>query len=117
MANTNDGVFGEFRPRNFWVGQLLSPPETDSNSVVWKTRRDLPPDVSAGSYCCKIQWFKRKSTDGRLFSLASAQYISLSCIIPVDFKIVMREGNRVFELDEEVEKKIMIKLNGLIIDD
>ena len=117
MANTSDDVFGELRPRHFWVGQLLHPPLPGASSVVWKTRQALPPDVSSGSYCCKIQWFKRTSTDGRLFALASAQYISLSCIVPVDFKIVLREGNRVFQLDEEVEKKIMIKLNGLIIDD
>ena len=118
-------IHGEYERWRVWGAKaetflgrtVATPPLPGASSVVWKTRQALPPDVSSGSYCCKIQWFKRTSTDGRLFALASAQYISLSCIVPVDFKIVLREGNRVFQLDEEVEKKIMIKLNGLIIDD
>ena len=99
--------------------KLLPPPNTNS-AVVWKTRHALPPDVTVGTYCCKIQWFQRTVPDGRVFLLASAQYISLSCIIPVNYPIVVRENNTVdtlFELDQEVEKKILISLNGLVIDD
>ena len=80
-----------------------------------------PPDVTSGSYCCKIQWFKRKSKEGHVFKLASAQYISLSCIVPVDYKIVLRQGSSsttiLYELDQEVEKKILTTLNGLVVDD
>ena len=116
MTNLSDGVYAEFKPRHFWLGQLLPPPRGED--VVFKTRQALPPDVSAGSYCCKIQWFKRTTKDGRLFSLASAQYISLSCIVPANYKIVLSEvGNKLFELDLEVEKKILRTMNGLVIDD
>ena len=120
MANIGEEVHGNFTARHFWVAQLLPPPNSNS-SVVWKTRHALPPDVTAGSYCCKIQWFKRKSKEGRVFKLASAQYISLSCIVPVDYKIVLRQGSSsstiLYELDQEVEKKILTTLNGLVIDD
>ena len=114
-ANTDGGIQGEFKPRHFWVAQLLPPPH--GSAVVWKTRRPLPPDVSAGSYCCKIQWFHRTRTDGRVFKLASAQYISLSCIVPANYNIVMVQTGTLYELDSEVEKKILTTLNGLIIDD
>ena len=64
-----------------WIAQLLPPPE--GQSMVWKTRHQLPPDCAAGTYCCKIQ---RTTVDGRVFKLASAQYISLSCVLcPVLF--------------------------------
>ena len=120
MANIGEEVHGNFTARHFWVAQLLPPPNSNS-SVVWKTRHALPPDVTAGSYCCKIQWFKRKSKEGRVFKLASAQYISLSCIVPVDYKIVLRQGSSsttiLYELDQEVEKKILTTLNGLVVDD
>ena len=87
--------------------------------MVWKTRRDLPPDVKAGSYCCKVQWFKRKCKDSRVFQLALAQYVSLSCIVPVNYKIILRPGSTstLYELDEEIQKKILTSLNGLVIDD
>ena len=52
MANTAAGNAGEFKPCHFWVAQLL-PPTVESQSVIWKTRIDLPPDCPAGSYCCK----------------------------------------------------------------
>ena len=67
-----------------------------------------------------MQWFQRtESQDVRVFKLASAQYISLSCIIPVNYKIVVRQHstNTLYELDEDVQKKILITLNGLVIDD
>ena len=79
MVNIKEEVHGEMTSNHFWVAQLLPPPNSN-NSVVWKTRHALPPDVTAGSYCCKIQWFKRKSKEGHVFKLASTQYISLSCI-------------------------------------
>ena len=51
----------------------------------------------------------------------SIYHISLSCIIPVDYKIVLRQGSStadiLYELDQEVEKKMLTTLNGLVIDD
>ena len=121
MANIADGVSGDFKPHHFWIAQLLPPPNPNY-TVVWKTRHALPPDVSAGSYCCKVQWFQRTVQGGRVLRLTTAQYISLSCIIPVNFDIIVRQGNMndldtLFELDQEVEEKILVTLNGLVIDD
>ena len=115
-ANTDDGISGEFKPRHFWLAQLLPPPNKDS-PVVWKTSQPLPPDVAAGSYCCKIQWFHRTSRDGRVFKLASAQFISLSCIVPANYKIVLTKNGNRYKLDEEIQKKILTTLNGLVVDD
>ena len=116
VANIEDTNGAEFRPRNFWIAQLLPPP--NSSTIVWKTRRALPPDCPAGSYCCKIQWFKRVKQDGRLFVLASAQYISLSCIVPVGYKIVVaRKTDSLYELSEDLQSKILGTLGRLVIDD
>ena len=96
-----------------WIAQLLPPPE--GQSMVWKTRHQLPPDCAAGTYCCKIQ---RTTVDGRVFKLASAQYISLSCIIPVQFPITLDQTGTVqYELSETTQQKILTTLKGLIIDD
>ena len=116
MANTTGGVTGELRPRHCWIGQLLPPPE--GKTVVWKTPRALPPDCPAGSYCCKIQWFQRTSRDGRIFKRASAQYISLTCIIPVGYKIVLDVKNSsLYQIAEELQSKMLVTLRGLLIDD
>ena len=118
MANISGGLtgVGDVKPRHFWVGQLLPPPA--NHTIVWKTRKPLPPDCPAGSYCCKIQWFQRTSRDGRFFTLASAQYISLACIVPVQYKIALEQrGTNRYEISEETQRKILITLGGLIIDD
>lgn len=117
MANISDNNGGgEFRPRDFWLAQLLPPP--NSSTIVWKTRHALPPDCPAGSYCCKVQWFKRRTRDGRVFGLASAQYISLSCIVPTTFKITLDQiSEQVYELSEEMQSRILDTMNGLVIDD
>ena len=117
MTNISDNNgAGEFRPRDFWLAQLLPPPK--SSTIVWKTRHALPPDCPAGSYCCKVQWFKRRTRDGRVFGLASAQYISLSCIVPATFKITLDEiDEQVYELSEETQSRILETMNGLVIDD
>jgi hypothetical protein len=117
MANISDNNGGgEFRPRDFWLAQLLPPP--NSSTIVWKTRHALPPDCPAGSYCCKVQWFKRRTRDGRVFGLASAQYISLSCIVPATFKITLDQiSEQVYELSEEMQSRILDTMNGLVIDD
>ena len=116
MANTQDYVTGELRARHCWIAELLSPPE--GSAVVWKTKKALPPDCPAGSYCCKIQWYQRTSRDGRLFKRASAQYISLTCIVPVDYKIVLDQKNSsLHEIVEELQSKILITLGNLVIDD
>ena len=116
MANTAGGVTGELRPRHCWITQLLPPPE--GCTIVWKTPRPLPPDCSAGSYCCKIQWFQRTSRDGRIFKRASAQYISLTCIVPLDYKIILDVKNRsLYEISEELQSKILVTLRDLVIDD
>jgi len=116
MANTSDYVTGELRPRHCWIAQLLPPPE--GSSIVWKTRTSLPPDCTAGSYCCKIQWFQRTSRDGRFFKLASAQYISLNCIVPVDYKIILdKKNSSLYEIDEDLQSKMLTTLNDLVIDD
>ena len=121
MANTASSAAGmhtEFRPRDFWIAQLLPPPD-GVPSVVWKTRHQLPPDCAAGTYCCKIQWFQRTTVDGRVFRLDSAQYISLSCIIPVQFPITLEQTGTLlqYELSETTQKNILITLKGLVIDD
>lgn len=117
MANTSEGVVGEFKPRNFWLAQILPPPN-DCSSVVWKTRHALPPDCPAGTYCCKIQWFQRTGQDSRTFKLGSAQYISLSCIVPVSFPIILdQRGPQLYELSIEIQNKVLSTLNGLVIDD
>ena len=93
------------------------------SSVVWKTRRPLPPDCPSGTYCCKVQWFQCKSLDNRVFVLASSQYISLSCIVPAQFPIVLtratqtRTGTVLYELSECLQQKILTTLKGLVIDD
>ena len=107
----------EFRPRHFWLAQLLTPPE-GIDSVVWKTRHALPPDCNAGTYCCKIQWFQRVTVDSRRFRLASAQYISLSCIVPIQFPIVLsQKGKKQFVLSVDTQEKILKTMTGLVIDD
>ena len=117
MANTSDGVVGEFRPRNFWLAQILPPPN-DCSAVVWKTRHALPPDCPAGTYCIKIQWFQRRGRDSRRFKLASAQYISLSCIVPVNYPIILdQKGPKLYELSVEIQNKVLRTLNGLVVDD
>ena len=118
MANIDDAVNGDVRPRHYWVAQILPPPNDDgSGSVCWKTRQTLPPDCPAGTYCVKIQWFQRTSRDGRFFKLASAQYISLACIVPVGFKILLdKQNNSRYEISEETQQKILKTMNGLIID-
>ena len=64
----------------------------------------LPPDCPAGSYCCKVQWFQRVSSDSRVFRLASAQFISLSCIVPVNYVITLKElCNGRYELSEQTQ--------------
>ena len=116
MANTKGGVTGELRPRHCWIAQLLPPPE--GKTIVWKTRRELPPDCPAGSYCCKIQWFQRTSRDGRIFKRASAQYISLTCIVPLEYKIVLHiKNSSLYEIAEELQSKMLVTLRGLVIDD
>ena len=113
MANTAAGMAGEFKPHHFWVAQLL-PPTVETQSVVWKTRVDLPPDCPAGSYCCKVQWFQRLSVDSRVFRLASTQYISLSCIVPVNYTITLNETiTGRYELPELTQDRISTTLNGL----
>ena len=115
MANTAAGMTGEFKPHHFWVAQLL-PPTVETQSVVWKTRVDLPPDCPAGSYCCKVQWFQRLSVDSRVFRLASAQYISLSCIVPVNYTITLNETiTGRYELPELTQDRILTTLNGLVM--
>jgi hypothetical protein len=116
MANLLNGLVGDVKPRHYWLGQLLQPP--NDGPVVWKTRQALPPDCPAGSYCCKIQWFQRTSRDGRFFTLASAQYISLSCIVPAPFKIVLAPASRSrYEISDEIQRKILRVMGGLVIDD
>ena len=117
MANISNNNGGdEFRPRDFWLAQLLPPPE--SSTIVWRTRHALPPDCPAGSYCCKVQWFKRRTRDGRVFGLASAQYISLSCIVPTTFKITLDQiDEQVYELSEDMQRKMLDTMKGLVIDD
>ena len=116
MANTSDFVTGELRPRHCWIAELLPPPE--GSAIVWKTKKALPPDCPAGSYCCKIQWFQRTSRDGRFFKRVSLQYISLTCIVPVDYKIVLQKRDRsLCEISEELQSKMLTTLGGLVIDD
>ena len=65
-----------------------------------------------------MQWFKRRTRDGRVFGLASAQYISLSCIVPTTFKITLDQiGEQVYQLSEEMQSRILNTMNGLVIDD
>ena len=118
MANTDStSMLTEFRPRDFWIAQLLPPPD-GVPSVVWKTRHQLPPDCAPGTYCCKIQWFRRTTVDGRVFKPTSAQYISLSCIVPVQFPITLDQiDSSRYELSTSTEQKILTTLKGLIIDD
>ena len=105
MCNPPANTEVEFKPRHFWVAQLLPPPEGIS-TVVWKTRHRLPPDCNPGTYCCKIQWFKRVTVDSRRFTLASAQYISLSCIVSVQFTILLpQKGKNLFVLSEDTQEK------------
>lgn len=116
MTNLSDGLVGDIKPRHYWLGQLLPPPP--NHSIVWKTRHALPPDCPAGSYCCKIQWFQRTSRDGRQFTLASAQYISLSCIVPITFKIDLDKKSRSrYEISDELQSKLLRVMEGLVIDD
>ena len=117
MCNPPSNSEVEFRPRHFWLAQLLTPPE-GIDSVVWKTRHALPPDCNAGTYCCKIQWFQRVTVDSRRFRLASAQYISLSCIVPIQFPIVLsQKGKKQFVLSVDTQEKILKTMTGLVIDD
>ena len=49
---------------------------------------------------------------------ASAQYISLTCIVPLDYKIILDVKNRsLYEISEELQSKILVTLGDLVIDD
>ena len=53
-----------------------------------------------------------------MFGLVSVQHISLSCIVPVTYKITLDQiGDFVCELSEEMQSKMINTLSGLIIDD
>ena len=49
MVNTSTDINGAFKPRHFWLAQLLPSPKNVS-SVVWKTRTTLPP----GGLSCRF---------------------------------------------------------------
>ena len=69
-------------------------------------------------YWCKIQGLQRTSRDVRFFKRASAQYVSLTCIVPVDYKIILdQKNNSLYEIAEELQSKILTTLGGLVIDD
>ena len=117
MVNPDSETDVEFRPNHFWLAQLLPPPEGIS-TMVWKTRHPLPPDCKSGTYCCKVQWFHRTAADDRKFTTASCQYISLSCIVPVQFVITLKQvGSTTYELSSSIQDKILKTMRGLVVSD
>ena len=61
-----------------------------------------------------IRGLKSKSTSSTIVT----QYISLACIVPVQYKIALEQrGTNRYEISEETQRKILITLGGLIIDD
>ena len=117
MVNPDSETDVEFRPNHFWLAQLLPPPEGIS-TMVWKTRHPLPPDCKPGTYCCKVQWFHRTNADDRKFTTASCQYISLSCIVPVQFVITLTQvGSTTYELSSSIQDKILKTMRGLVVSD
>ena len=99
----------EITRSDFWLARLL-PRDNTSNTVVWRTDKALPPDVSCSSYCCRIEWLERKHIQShpRKFSNGSMQYIQLNCIVPLSFNILFdRVLNNCQWLNERVEQKLI----------
>ena len=118
MCNLGDCVNkSEVNRKDFWLAILL-PRDSTSNAVMWKTKKALPPDVSAGSFCCKIQWLERKDIRRypRKFTDASMQYLELNCIVPLNFTITFdRVLNNCRWLSDRVEKQLLDAVSSCVV--
>ena len=118
MCNLDDCANkGEVNRKDFWLAILL-PRDLTSNAVMWKTTKALPPDVSAGSFCCKIQWLERKDIHKYpyKFTEASMQYLELNCIVPLNFTITFdRLLTNCRWLSDRVEQQLLTAVRSCFV--
>ena len=103
---------------DFWLARLL-PRDNKSDCILWKTNKSLPPDVKAGSWCCKIEWLERKDLQchPRKFNNGSMQFIELNCsIVPLKFKITFdRVLTNCQWLNSRVEQQLLSAVQSCVV--